>query len=126
MNLFNGKYWEGRFIDLWSIPHFLTGVVIALIIVFFGQSFMTGFLVTMAVAIAWEIFEILIKVHEINTNSITDIFVALIGYCIFFYLPKVLSLERKEVVILLGVCIAIFLISSLIGWFAYRHYSPGR
>jgi len=124
MNFFDIKYWEGAFIDMWSIPHFLTGVVIALVLVLLNTTFLTGFLITLFIATGWELFEITFKIYEIPTNSIVDIILSLIAYSLFFYIPRWFSLDSKSTSILLYIMIVIFIILMILGWVAYRYYTP--
>jgi hypothetical protein len=124
MKIFNIKYWEGPFLDLWSVPHMLTGVLIALLVVVLKVSFLTGFFITLAVAILWELFEIATKVYEIKTNSVVDIVIALVGYSLFFYIPKWFNLDNKGTTTLLAILLVVFLATVITGWIAYKHYAP--
>lgn len=117
------KLWEGAFIDLWSIPHFITGAIIALIAVIFQVSFLTGFFVIMLISVAWELYEILANIYEIGTNSVFDIVISLVAYSIFFYLPKFFGVSEKMTVLLLIIISLALLVAAVIGWIAYGNYS---
>ncbi len=66
--------WEGRYVDLWSIPHFGAGVVL------WGAGLALPAVI--AVAVAWELIEIAANVFEHPTNRVADVVLAAIGWLI--------------------------------------------
>jgi hypothetical protein len=68
------KTWgkELRYVDWWSVPHFLSGVLLAM----FG----IGVAWVAALAIAWELIEITAAVDEYPTNRVVDVVLALAGW----------------------------------------------
>lgn len=73
---------HGRYVDLWSLVHFLSGALLAL--GFFGLGF--GLLWTIAsslvLLIAWEVFEWAIRIIEPTANVMVDILVGALGLAI--------------------------------------------
>lgn len=68
--------WEGRYIDLWSIPHFTAGIGL------WGLGLdLVGVIV---VAIAWELVEIAANVYEHPTNRATDVVLAMLGWTVCY------------------------------------------
>jgi hypothetical protein len=63
---------EGRYVDWWSIPHFVGGVLFAL----FGIRLVF----VIAIATVWEVVEICAHTREYPTNRITDIVLAAAGW----------------------------------------------
>ncbi|HEY5924561.1 MAG TPA: hypothetical protein VIV11_22940 [Kofleriaceae bacterium] len=63
---------EGKYFDLWSIPHFTAGVLFAL----FGISL--GWLV--AIATIWEVVEIYARSREYPANRVADVVLAAAGW----------------------------------------------
>lgn len=68
--------WEGRYIDLWSIPHFTAGIGL------WGLGL--DLLAVVAVAIAWEVVEIAANVYEQPTNRATDVVLAILGWTVCY------------------------------------------
>lgn len=69
-----------KFIDFWSVPHFLTGAVTALATSAFSWDPGIMFLVTLVLAILWEFFERGIKIGEEIKNVISDILLPLVAF----------------------------------------------
>lgn len=63
---------EGKYVDWWSIPHFLTGVLFGL----FG----TPLVYVLGIAAAWEVAEYSSRTAEYPTNRATDIVLAAAGW----------------------------------------------
>jgi len=65
---------EGKYVDWWSIPHFITGVLFGLLGVRLAY--------VAAIAIAWEIVEIYANTPECPTNRATDVVLAVTGWVV--------------------------------------------
>ncbi len=63
---------EGKYVDLWSIPHVVAGALLAL----FGLPLAW----VIVVLVWWEAVEIVSRVFEHPTNRVTDIVIALAGW----------------------------------------------
>jgi hypothetical protein len=63
---------EKRYIDAWSIPHFLAGTLM------WGLGF--GLAWVVAIATAWEGVEIASRVREYPTNRVMDVALAVFGF----------------------------------------------
>ena len=63
---------EGKVIDVWSVPHFVTGSLFAL----FGIGL--GWVVP--VAIVWELVEVFSHVSENGPNRVADVLLATAGW----------------------------------------------
>jgi ABC-type uncharacterized transport system permease subunit len=63
---------EGRYLDLWSVPHFVTGVLLALLGI--------GALWVVALVLIWEVIEVVAKVFEHPGNRAVDVGLALIAW----------------------------------------------
>ena len=65
---------EGKYVDLWSIPHFVAGALLALV----GLPL----LFVVAIATVWEVVEIYARTREYPTNRIADIILAAGGWLV--------------------------------------------
>lgn len=63
---------EGTYVDWWSVPHFVGGVLLGLI----GVPLVYAF----AIAIVWELVEILAHAREHPANRIVDVVLAVAGW----------------------------------------------
>ena len=64
-------------LDAWSIPHFLFGMVMALVAIVFQLPILTTFVVLVVIAILWEFFEMRMKLRENLWNVISDVLLPL-------------------------------------------------
>lgn len=110
--------WEGaNYIDRWTIPHTLTGFTIALLIGQLGFSRKASFIITALLLIYWEVFEIVLGIHEPEVNRIMDVVVGLVGYGFGAAVNEKGSKEVKKFSLMAGFWVAT--ITSIIGWIAY-------
>lgn len=70
---------HGRFVDLWSFVHLLSGALLAL--GFYGLGFSVVATVTFSVVllVAWEVFEWAIRIIEPTLNVFFDIVIGIAG-----------------------------------------------
>ena len=120
MRIDHAKLWsEGRYVDLWTIPHILAGVLLAGYFYWLGILFITNLLITTLLVIAWEFFELhFLGVHEHFTNSVTDIVVALIGFAITY--GFIINYPFATIIPYLLGLTAIYIILNSWGFLAYK------
>ncbi len=75
--------------DLWTLPHFLGGVLIARILLSFGISFWLAFSITFLVKVAWENYEVIRNIKESIENKVMDVVTGMFGFLIMYYVYKV-------------------------------------
>jgi hypothetical protein len=73
---------EGKFVDLWSVVHFLTGFAVGGAFIFLHVNAYIASAIAVGLFTGWEIFEPLIKIHEQSTNHISDVIVDYVGFFI--------------------------------------------
>jgi len=115
--------WRGKYVDLWSIPHVISGIVIAYLVFFAGIKFDVGFWIALSIGIGWELFERVTRLSrtEAYTNSLGDIVCAQIGFVAAFLLLQKFNSPAAEGVIIFILC-AIFGILCLLGYRAFKYY----
>lgn len=70
---------HGRYVDLWSLVHFLSGVLLALGFYGLGFGFMAALMFSLILLIAWEVFEWAIRIIEPTPNVLIDIVIGALG-----------------------------------------------
>lgn len=113
--------WEHRYIDLWTIPHALSGVLIAYGCTWLGISPWLGFGASVAIALLWELFEIITHISDVehHTNGIGDIIVAQVGYGVGIWL---LSTYPGSTAAIVAVAATVFAGVSILGWVSHHWY----
>ncbi len=112
-------YWkEGRYFDLWLINHVLSGIVLGIVLFYFGLSLILSLIVALILFVGWEVAEILLGIKEHTPNMIMDVGCDFAGFAItsyfYFVLLKPFSLTTSLVFFIL------FIGFNLWGFIAYE------
>ena len=112
---------KGGGFDLWSIPHFLFGVLMGMLPLLTGVSFVMGCVFTAFLAVSWEVFEkSILRVRETTQNVILDVVLALLGYALVAHLLFLYPLHRQDAWMTFIAIGVLYLFMNLSGWLAYR------
>lgn len=112
-------FWEeGRYLDLWSVVHLISGVFLGIILSFLNISFLIAFVIAVILTVLGEVVEIVLNVGESWQNQITDIIVGLIGFVITYMMYPLLAKPLDVVVPV--VLLPIYIMLNFLGWRAYR------
>jgi hypothetical protein len=113
--------WEtGKYFDLWSIAHFMSGVCIGFFLLYADIPTTLAWIIAFSIGVFWEIFESVIHIIEPSITAIlSDIVFSMIGFMIiyhFVHLPRdaYIAFGINSVLIFLSIC--------LFGWrnYVYR------
>jgi hypothetical protein len=66
---------EGKWLDLWSVVHFLSGLSLGFGLSFFSFGALPSFLLTVILLIAYELWEAMVRIKEAPTNRVMDVVV---------------------------------------------------
>lgn len=81
---------EGKYLDVWSVVHFLSGITVAFSILFFNFGIVPSFVIAFLLLVAYEMFEVIAKIEETRWNRILDVVVGMISFSpAYFLLPIV-------------------------------------
>lgn len=105
-------------IDFWSVPHFMAGVVSALVAVVFSLPFGPMLFVTLILAILWELFEARFNLGEVSWNVAGDIVLPLIAFPIVYVLVNRPELDMEHRAFLLVVATSVYVYTNAISWVA--------
>src|SRR3989344_5453663 len=75
---------EGMYLDLWSVVHFITGLIFAAVFSAISDSFWLGFVILAFFTILYEFAEYAFKVREHIQNADCDVVFALCAFAIYF------------------------------------------
>ncbi len=82
---------HGKYLDLWSLVHFLSGFLLCGLFYWLGVSFLWTLIISTALLVLWEVFEFIIKIIERSVNVVVDIIVGLLGFFLaawlYFFKP---------------------------------------
>ena len=80
-------FWKhGKYIDLWSIVHFLSGTLVASLAYWLELPFFWATVIAIVGVLGWEFVEAATRIIESKTNVIMDIIIGLAGFFFASYL----------------------------------------
>lgn len=106
---------EGKYLDLWSVPHFLSGMMVALGLYLLNFSGVSAFIIALLLLIIYELFEVIAKIEETRLNSFIDIVVGMTSFTPTFLLSSFFSYTDLVLVL---VCISV--INGILSFFGWR------
>lgn len=71
---------HGKYIDLWTVVHILSGALLAGIFYYLGLDLFWSATYTLVVLLGWEFFEALVGIGETVGNVVMDIIFGMAGY----------------------------------------------
>jgi len=115
--------WEQPILDLWTVPHFLSGIIIALLIRYKNINLWFGFFISLILSILWEISEHFLSLSraEYFSNQIADIVFAQIGFLVGVFLLKQKA-KKSGLLHTTSIMVGVFLVLVLFGWLSFRSY----
>lgn len=105
---------EGEYLDLWSVPHFLSGVALALAMRYVGFDVLPTFVVAFLLLVGYEMFEALAKIEETRWNRTLDVVVGLVSFTPTYLLSA--SFAAADIVPAFALVAGIDGALSFIGW----------
>lgn len=105
---------EGEYLDLWSVPHFLSGMAVGFGLYFLGFETVAAFVIAFLLLVAYEMFEVIAEIEEGRINRILDVVVGMTSFTpTFLLLPSLPQgyAIATFVVVLVGDCVL-----SFFGW----------
>ena len=124
MQLRNGRLvrtdmWrEGEYLDLWSVPHFLSGMAVALGLAILGLTLPVATVVAFVMLVAWEFFEYFADIEEGRMNSMMDVVVGMFSFAPTFWWA--MGTDMNAIVVAFVAITGLDLVISSFGWVATR------
>ncbi|HMP67122.1 MAG TPA: hypothetical protein PKA60_00025 [Candidatus Paceibacterota bacterium] len=116
MKFYDVKLWKRKYIDLWTIPHFLIGVIFAFVAIIENFSVFNSFYLLVALAVLWELFEVKYNLTEPFTNRIVDVFASITGFYFAVVLIDYFDPQGDLFRNILYFLMIIYVVSNIIGW----------
>lgn len=113
MVLFRSLY---QLIDIWSVPHFLFGVVMALGAVTLGWPLVVTFMATLLLAVLWERVERHVGIYEARWNPWMDVGLPLLAFGVTLLLIDRSPLQAEEQMALFVTALLLFVFTNAAAW----------
>jgi len=110
---------EGKYVDLWTIPHVIFGGISMFIFSYLGLNLLLNFLISVFIMVFWEFFELyFLGVKEHLPNKVMDVVTGIIGFGIMYYLAR--TYELSSLWIYFWIMLVVWLALNLFGLYASR------
>lgn len=114
------RWRRGRGLDLWSIPHFLFGVLTGMLPALIGMSFPAALTLTIALAVLWEIYEKFAGIRESILNIIFDLLLPIVAFTLTSFILLAYPLHPDDLAVAAVAVFLVFAFTNVSGWFAFR------
>ena len=106
---------EGKWLDLWSIVHLLSGLSLGLGFSFLPVGAFAAIALAFVLLVAYEMWETIVRIEETPTNRFMDVVVGMVGFLPAFFLcaPLLSAAHRIEV---FAVMLVVDCVMSFFGW----------
>lgn len=109
---------HGKYLDYWSLIHFLTGLILGIGALFASEERFLSLILIFILLIIYEILENKTEVSENIENIALDVIIGSVGGAIaLFLLPLAMSTDSILATLILVIILGIFLVSQ--GWENY-------
>lgn len=105
---------EGAYLDLWSVPHFLSGLVLGLALFFTGLPLVYAFVSALVLLVLYEMWEAWVQIEETRWNRVLDVVVGMTSCTLALIYAPVLTFDQVVFVCVTAVLLDIGL--SYSGW----------
>lgn len=114
-------WWQkGKAFDLWSIPHFLFGMLMAFLPYVTTVSLISSFALMLLFAVLWELYEKFIHINETLTNNLFDVLLPVISFVFLSMFLEKSEISRTTIWVLFGATLLIYVFTNISGWLAFR------
>lgn len=107
---------EGEYLDLWSVPHFLSGMGVGFTLFFLRFDTVAAFVIAFLLLVAYEMFEVIAHIEETRWNRILDVVVGMVSFAPTYLLAPIL--ETSVALSVFAVVLMLDGVLSFFGWSA--------
>lgn len=109
---------EGKWVDLWSLVHLLSGVSTAFAITWFGFGLAASAVIAFLLFVAYELWEAMVKIAETPQNRSMDVVAGMASFVPAFFLVR--GLSGSDFVLAFGLVLTVNIVLATFGWLASR------
>ncbi|MDB5244280.1 MAG: hypothetical protein JWN18_150 [Parcubacteria group bacterium] len=108
---------EGKWLDLWSVVHFLSGVSIGFVFYLFPFGQLASVIIVFLSLTAYEMWEKIVGIEETPANRVLDVVVGMASFLPTFLLFAP-SLSFTLYILVFGLILTANIVMSVFGWIA--------
>ena len=114
---------EGKYLDMWSVSHFLSGLLIASVLFLLGIAFVPALVIATVLFVLYELFEVVVHIEESFTNRFMDVVVDVVGFLFATYFFVII--EKPPSIPLLFVLLLALIFLEVWGFTAWKKRMRG-
>lgn len=106
---------EGKYLDLWSVPHFLSGIAVAFSLSMLDFAATAAFVIAFLLLVGYEMFEVIANIEETRWNRTLDVVVGMASFTpTFLLLPDIPRMWA------IGAGVSVIVLDSVLSFFGWR------
>jgi len=110
---------EGKWLDLWSVVHLLSGVSTAFALSFFQFGAAPALIIGFLLLVLYEMWEAVAEIEETPQNRFMDVVVGMLSFVpVLLYLTPALS--ASNTILVFGLVLTLNIVMATFGWLASR------
>ena len=109
---------EGKWIDLWSVVHLLSGASVGFSIAWLGFGFAASAVIAFLLFVAYELWEAMVKIHETPQNRSMDVVAGMVSFMPTFFLMQ--GVSGPTFILMFGLVLTVNVVLATFGWLASR------
>ncbi len=109
---------EGKWVDLWSVVHLLSGASVGFSIAWLGFGFAASAVIAFLLFVAYELWEAMVKIHETPQNRSMDVVAGMVSFVPVFFLVQ--GLSGSNFILAFGLVLTLNIVLATFGWLASR------
>jgi hypothetical protein len=106
---------EGKWLDLWSVVHFLSGVSFGLGMLFLKLGVTSSIIIVFILLVSYEMWEAMVKIAETPQNRVMDVVVGMTSFLPTFLLIAP-SFSRPHLILAFGLMLTFNIVLATFGW----------
>ncbi len=112
---------KGEYIDLWSVAHMISGTALGFYPRYLHLDIFAAFAIVFALLVAYEVFELVVRIKETFWNHTTDVLFGLVGFTPAYFFSS--QLVGTTSLVACGIATIVALAASGIGWsYSYKTF----
>lgn len=105
---------EGEYLDLWSVPHFLSGIMVGCALTAFHFGLRDASVIAFLLLVIYEMWEVMVQIEETRWNRVLDVVVGMTSCVPTVYLAPML--RPQEFWMIFATVVVVDGILSFFGW----------
>ena len=106
---------EGKWLDLWSVVHFLSGMSLGFAAPYFNFGTVPTIVIVFLLLVGYEMWEAMVRIHETPQNRFMDVVVGMTSFLPIFLLLRSYTLDYRYILAFV-VTFALNITLSTLGW----------